>query len=252
MQDEGVVEPAVRAVHRSEHVERASGRISVIELGVALVGRDHEIVPVGKLEQLTPLVLKHHPARWVVGRADVQQLRSRPHRLGDIRPSRREIVFDETVDVIRRRAGQERRTLVDLIERIGNDHRRADTTRVDDRLRKRKQRLAAAEYRQHLRCRIERDQSMTARKPCGNRLAQRGRARRCGIIREPLRARRERVEQQPGCRMARLADRQADRRLLRIRHHARKKRSQPFERIRLQLREVGIQKKWRAKSAMTN
>src|SRR5436190_18195405 len=43
--------------------------------------------------------------------------------------------------------------------------------------------------------------------------------------------------------MARLADRQADRRLLRIRHHARKKRSQPFERIRLQLREVGIQKR---------
>ena len=144
-------------------------------------------MPVGKLEQATPLVLKHHPARWDCRGEQTYSNCVRAHTaVGDIRPSRREIVFDETVDVIRRRAGQERRTLVDLIERIGNDHRRADTTRVDDRLRKRKQRLAAAEHRQHLRCRIERDQSVTALEPRGDRLAQRGRARRCGIIREPF------------------------------------------------------------------
>src|SRR5450631_4906543 len=82
---------------------------------------------------------------------------------------------------------------------------------------------------------------MTALEPRADRLAQGRRASRCGIIRESLRAARKRIEEQLRCRMARLADRQADRRFLRVRHYACKERSQPLERIRLQLREVRIQ-----------
>jgi hypothetical protein len=52
--------------------------------------------------------------------------------------------------------------------------------------------------------------------------------------------------------MARLPDRQADGRLLRIWHHAREKRSQTFERIRLQLREMRIQKNVARENAVTN
>ena len=242
---------ASKRVRRRERAERGS-RLVEIDLGIALVGGDHEIVPIGQLEQVTPLVLTHHPAGGIVGRADIEQLRPSPDRVRHVRPSRGEIARDETIDVIRRRAGQQRGAFVDLIERIGNDDRRAGAAGIDDRLRKREQRLAAAEHRQHLRCRVERDQSMTSLEPLCDRLAQRGGACRCGIIRESLRACRKRVEQQPGRRMARLTDRQADGRLLRIRHHACEKRSQTFERIWPQLREVRIQKNVARKNAVTN
>jgi hypothetical protein len=52
--------------------------------------------------------------------------------------------------------------------------------------------------------------------------------------------------------MAGFADRQADGGLLRIRYYAREERSQAFERIRPQLREVRIQKSGAKKNAVTN
>ena len=43
-------------------------------------------------------------------------------------------------------AGKERSALVDLVERIRNDHGRAVEAAVDHGLRKRKERLAATEH----------------------------------------------------------------------------------------------------------
>src|SRR5450755_1269616 len=82
---------ASERLRRRESAERWR-RFVEIDLGITLVGGNQEIVTVGQLEQIAPLVLTHHPTRWIVGRAHVQQLRTRPHRLGYILPSRREMV----------------------------------------------------------------------------------------------------------------------------------------------------------------
>ena len=144
------------------------------------------------------------------GEQTKQHLRPCPDRVRNLIPLRRVAVAGETVDAVGRGAREQRGTLVDLIERIGNDHRGTAAGRVDDRLRKREQRLAAAEHRQHLRRRIERCKSVASHEPRGDGFAQRGRSCRCGIIREPAAARAQRVADELRRRVPGFADRKAD------------------------------------------
>ena len=103
-----------------------------------------------------PLVRGRHATGRIVGRTHVHELRARPHCRGNVVPRGSEAtVRAARVDAIGRRAREQCRALVDLVERIRHHDRRADAARVDDRLREREQRLAAAEHRQHLRRRIE-------------------------------------------------------------------------------------------------
>ena len=150
-----------------------------IDLGIAFVGGDHEAVAVRQIEQRPPLVLRRDAAGGIVRRADVDELRARPNRVADTRPSRRETVRRKAVDALRRGSREQRRAFVDLIERIRNDRpsRRRGCASID-RLRKREQRFAAAEHRQNLRHRHRARAGVTPPEPRGDRLAQRGWLRR--------------------------------------------------------------------------
>ena len=75
-----------------------------------------------------------------------------------------------------RRAGQQRRAFVDLIERIRAHHGGAGARRIDHRLREREQRLARAVHRQHLGCRI--DAHAVAALPASRRSPRASAARR--------------------------------------------------------------------------
>ena len=146
----------------------------------------------------------------------------------------REAGFGVGVDAIRFGAREQRCALVDLIKRVGYYDSCARPAGIDDGLREREQSLAAAQHRQYLSRRIERRRMMSCPKPTPDRLAQRDCTNCRGIMRESRRrARSERIEHEPRGRMARLTDRQVDRRLFRIRNDRRHKRAQPLERVRL-------------------
>ena len=198
---------------------------------------------VGQREQRAPVVEPEHAAGRVVGRADEEQLRARPHVGGHGGPVVREAGGRVGVHAVEARAGEQRRPLVDLVERIGHDDGGVPPAAVDHRLPEREQRLAAAEHGQHFGGRVERRQPVPTRQPAGDGLAQRGGADRRGIIRERAFGRAQRVDDQPRGRVAWLADRQADRALRRIRRHLREQRAQLLERIRLQQGEPGIHAK---------
>ena len=195
---------------------------------------------VGQREQPPPVLRRSDPAGRIVGRANVDQLRARPHRVGDGVPVRREASRGVGVDAVGLGAGQQRGPLVDLVERVGHHDGRAGAAAVDDGLREREQRLAAAQHRQHRGRGIERRQAMAADEPAGNGFAQRGGADRRGIIRQSAEAGDERVEDELRRRVPGLADRQVDRRERGVRHHAGKQRPQPLEGVGVQTRESGI------------
>ena len=197
---------------------------------------------IGELEQRLPVAHAHHAPRRVIRRANVKQLGPRPYGHRHFVPARRIGVCGEAVDAIRHRTGEQRRAFVDLIERVRHDDGCADSARVDDGLREREQRFAAAQHRQHLRVRIECAQRVAANEPRGDGLAQAGRACGCGIIRETFGAGRQRFQNQRWRRMLGLAQRKIDRPACRVRRDSRKKRSQTLERIRLQPRELRVQR----------
>jgi len=236
-------EPVAAERVRGGEARQRRPRLVEVDLGVALVGCDGEAVAVGQREERAPVVEVEHAAGRIVRRADVQELRARPHVGGHRAPVVREASRGVGIHAVDPRAGQQRRTLVDLIERIGHHDGGAHPAAVDHGLAEREQCLAAAEHRQHLRCGVERRQPVPPREPAGDRLAQCGRADRRGIIRERGFGRAQRVDDQARGRMPRLADRQADRTLHGIRRHLREQRAQLLERVRLQQGEPGIHAK---------
>ena len=101
---------------------QAADRLVVAEIDfrIAFVGSDGEAVAVLQGKQFFPIGLLHHAAAGVVGRADKHQFHPRPQLGIDVLPNRQKF---------RRRAvgkmdfgtGQQRRTFVNLIKRIGAD-----------------------------------------------------------------------------------------------------------------------------------
>ena len=63
---------------RGLQARRAAAAFVEVDLRIALVGRDHEAVAVRQLEQLLPLVERHHVAGRVGGRAHVDELHALP------------------------------------------------------------------------------------------------------------------------------------------------------------------------------
>ena len=61
--------------------------VAEVDLAVALVAGDHEAVPVAQLEKLFPIRHGHHGAGGIARRADIHQLRARPTRRRECRPS---------------------------------------------------------------------------------------------------------------------------------------------------------------------
>ena len=84
-----VFDRLLNAMQRSRAQARICGRLQqadgrsrlvVVDLGVALVRRDHEVVLVGSFDQGHQGILAEHGAAWVAGIAQVDQLDLGPHR----------------------------------------------------------------------------------------------------------------------------------------------------------------------------
>ena len=188
------------------------------------------------------LVEVEHAAGRIVGRADVEQLRARPHVVGHLVPvdarSRRRAIG---VDAIRQRAGEQRRAFVDLVERIG--HRRPSRRRGSRRRPSARRRTAPRGCR-----------APAAPASPESSAAARGGARATRRSPRAARARRSswdnsRAPRRPrasasstscgvGCRGSPI-DRLIGARAA-VGVDAREQRAQPLERIRLQESEAGI------------
>ncbi|MDT4837851.1 hypothetical protein FQZ97_715940 [compost metagenome] len=131
--------------------EQAGGRVLLVEveLAVALVGGDHEVVFVGQGDQLLQGVQRDQRAGGVARRAEEEDLAALP----DVRRHgvevRVEAVLRQAGQVVRLGAGQQGRTFVDLIEGVGADHQAVVGT-VDHGLGEGEQGFAGTVHRQHV------------------------------------------------------------------------------------------------------
>ncbi len=139
-------------------------------------------------------------------------------------------------------ASQQRRTFVDLVERVRAHDAGALAARVDDGLRECEQGLARAIDREHLVRRVELD-AVAPLHPVADGASQGGLAGSGRILRQAGQVRTQRVQDQAGRRMARLADPQADRRELWVRRDVSGEFAQPLEGIRVQAREQRIHRR---------
>jgi len=212
-------QPLVRATQAMRGLQGAERRLAAVDFRVALVRGNGEAVPVGQLEKLAPLLEPHDTAARIGGRAGIDQLHPGP----GFRRS-----------VYGRRAGEQRRPLVDLVERVGTHHSGLPA-RVDQRLRESEERLARAVDRQHLLFGIGLRDAIAAGEPFRDRLAQLGRPGGERIGGEPIQCRGQGILDQCGCWMLGLADLQIDRAQGRRRGVARDQRAQLLERIGLEL-----------------
>ncbi len=215
-------------------LQGAEGRIAfvVVELGIAFVGSDGEAMAIRQREQGLPVLQPQHAPGRIARGTDVGELHAAP-----IDAVQRHAVVEED----RRRPGEQRRPLVDLVEGIRADHAGAAAGGVDDGLREREQGFARAVHGQHLRGGVKRRQVVAAHEPAGDRLAQRRRAGGGGVPGQALQRTCERRLDEFGRGVLRLADRKLDRAQRGIGRHAGEQRAQPLERIGLQAPEQRIQ-----------
>ena len=219
-----------------QQARRRRGFVAV-DLRIAFVRRHHEIVLVGAPHEGRKLRFAKHLAARIARIADVHQFGIAPdflrHAL-EIRRARR-------LHVVWRRAAQERRALVDLIERIGHQHAAAGAA-AEHRLAEGEERFPGAVHRQHLGGGVHRDAEAPPQ-PRGNRAAQLFAAARWRIGGEAAPqfagfGKRRHHEIRRG--VLRLADGERRARMARIRRQAVEQRVQALEGIRLQALEVRI------------
>jgi len=134
---------------------------------------------------------------------------------------------------------EQRRTLVDLVARIGHDHQLAGV-RVDTGLRKREQRLARSGHGQHLGLGVQPSQVVAAHQPGGDGAAQLVGSARGRVAVEPMHTGRQPLEHERRRLMFGLADRQRNAPQVRWSLGAGEQSAQPLERIRLQPRQPRI------------
>ncbi len=166
-------------------------------------------------------------------------MRALPHRLGHRVPVGREAALGMRVHEVRARPAEQRRALVDLVERVRAHDPRIGLGGVDHGLGDREQRLAAAEHGDHLALGVE-GRAVAALDPARERRAQLRQAARGGIARQAAQVRGERFPDERGRRMLRLAEPEAHGRDPRGRGNVGQQRAQPLEGIGLQQPEPGI------------
>src|SRR5471032_2511468 len=125
-----------------------------VQLAVALVGGDHEVVFVGQGDQLFQGFNRDQRAGRVARRAQEQDLAAFPDVWRDGVEIRVEAVFVQARQVMRLGTGEERGAFVDLIERVRADHQRVFAT-IDNGLGEGKQRFTGAVDRQYIARRVE-------------------------------------------------------------------------------------------------
>ena len=140
----------IRVASCERGIQQRRWRIGLIgvELGITLVRGDDEVVLVSKLNRTSQLIDRHHCATRVAGRAQIQQLHSIPNGGGDRIEIWKESILGGRVKEIGDCAGEQRCTLVDLVERVRHRHERL-RRRIDHGLRKGKERLTSTVDRQY-------------------------------------------------------------------------------------------------------
>ncbi len=206
-----------------------------INLGVALVGRDHEVVLLRQFERVLQILLRRCGARGVAGVAQKQHFAAIPDvgrhgvEIGDV------TVRCARVEEIRLRAGQQGRAFVDLVERVGHRHDRV-LLGADDGLDEGEERLARAVHRQHhgFRAHLVGAQLEAAFQPLRDGRAQLDQTDGRGIAAEPMQVLAQRLEHERWRLVLRLADRHCHMGQIFRRRHACLQARELFKRIGVQ------------------
>ena len=237
---EGHQIPEVVAAEFAGRLQRAQGWFLVkVNLRVTLVAGNDEAVAVAELKKLLPVRQGHHCTGRVAGRADINQLRARPGGFVHRRPVGRKLPCRQALHKGGLRAGQDRCAFVDLVHRVRTHHRRTGPRGVDDGLRKRKERLARACHRQHLRGRIQRH-AVTPLQPAADGVAKTRFAQGGRVGRQAREGFDERFFDQCRGGMSGLADAQADRRQVGSRHDVCGQLAPAFKRVGTQARQQRV------------
>ncbi len=233
--------PVAGAPGRAEQAGRRMGVVEM-DLAVALVGGDHEVVPFGQRDELRKAVLIQNRAGRVGGRAEIEQLASFPDGLGYGVEIGLEAGFLGGIEIDRLGAGEQGGALVDLVERIGHEHGGCGRVPVDDGLGDREQGLAGAVDGQDVMLRMERAfrQIEPGGQPAHDGLAQLGASLRQRIVGHLMQMADERLDDEMRRIVTGLADREID-----VGQGSRwfgilEQGSEPFERIGLELIEIGV------------
>ena len=144
-----------RGIDRREHVQRARRRRVVVELGVALVEDDEEVVPARRLDRPPHLAGRDHAPVRIRRRAQVENRRARPRAFVDRGEVEREFRKSAVGEIARLRARHDRRRPVGLIERVLHHGERRRARRTGRDRRREVETLAAARDRRDLRVGID-------------------------------------------------------------------------------------------------
>ena len=223
--------------------DRETGKVAAIRINlrIALVRCDDETIPVGTVEESAPRVKWDDTPSGIAGRADVHELRATPlvlsHRVQiEIKPAALSLIQEHRLGPC-----QQRRAFVNLIEGVWADHNGVPPRCIDNRLRKREQRLARAVDRQDVTGRIEMRQAVPSPEPGRQHLAKLVESSRTRIHRQALEVIDQRLANDTWRRVLRFADRQLNRGRRR-RRNADEKCAEPVKRVRFQARERRIQR----------
>jgi hypothetical protein len=198
----------VQHLRRGQRAQRWAVLVE-IDLRIAFVGGDDEVVLFRQVEQLLPLVERQDLARGVARGADIDHLHGFPQILGNAIKVHGEAVLGQGVEVEGLGAREQRGALVDLVEGVGRDDPLDVLGLVDDRLGEGKQGFPATVHREDLSRRIERH-AITAATPSGDAAAQRFAALGRGIARQAREVLHKRLADEVRCRVFRLADGEID------------------------------------------
>ena len=211
MEDQAALEAVI--AHGGRRLEQARGwrRLVRIELRIALVGGDHEVVPPGELDQARQgRDVQHRPGRVARG-AEIEELAAPPggvvHRveIGLVASLR------QTGQIARRGPGEEGRPLVDLIEGVGHQDQGVPG-RVHDRLGEGEEGLPRAVHGENLAFRVDPrvPKSESAPEPAGDRLPQGRQAPGAGVCGQGVQMGDQGLGDEAGRGMAGLTDGQGD------------------------------------------
>ncbi len=216
-------------------------RVVRIDLRVALVGGNHEVVPVGLLEQPDDGLCRDRLAGGVARRAQVDDLASAPDAVRHASEIRLVAVFPSAVDVVGHAVAEQRCPFVDLVERVRHQHPGAGVA-AEDGLAEGKQRFPGPGHWQDLGFWIELD-SVAPCHPAADRFPQLRGSSRGGIGTQtglqPVGVAQQVDHELRRC-MFRLADREGDVRELGVTRNAGEKAGQSLEGICLQSVQVGV------------
>ena len=218
--------------------EQADRRCLLVEiqLAIALVCGDHEVVFVGQCDQFFQGVERDQGAGRVARRAQKQDLAALPGVDGHRVKIRVEAMFGQARQVVRLSACEEGGSFVDLVERVRADDQGVVTT-VDHSLGESKQGFTGAIDRQDITRRVEPALGYIEAPlgPAGDGFAQRRDAQSSRVDRHLVEVVSQCLGHEVRGAVFRFTNRQGNRTLVGVGLHAAKQGAQFFERVRLQL-----------------